>query len=246
MINYLIGVAVESDAVHPIVHWAEEGAKGDAAFLATVDAAIPSLDLIAQLRRARGYEAVCFAIDSVTADSQRGAGLLLRWPIVELTEAEFFQDATRGARLINTDVPLLERMAALEQEAQTSALWPWAREAAETGPSMNLSVSTATETLARRQLLHAALQVRMLGVKNGAYPAARPDLDALKKPEPVSGHPLVYSVQADGTAVVTYVEATLQLKNDGWLRPTRITLPRIGSPHQPSAPQYPQKANKTG
>jgi hypothetical protein len=64
------------------------------------------------------------------------------------------------------------------------------------------AVARAQATLAQRQLVLAAIELRRSGLVDGAYPADRSAVAELATPDPFTGRPLLYELREDGTAMV--------------------------------------------
>jgi hypothetical protein len=65
---------------------------------------------------------------------------------------------------------------------------------------------------AQRQLVHAGIAVRRIGLGDGAYPAARPALAELTDPDPFTGRPLVYESRVDGSLELALDDAVALLE----------------------------------
>ena len=50
--------------------------------------------------------------------------------------------------------------------------------------------------------MRAAVQLRRIGLDNGAYPVDRSPVAELTQPDPFTGRPLAYTVRGDGSAEV--------------------------------------------
>ena len=66
----------------------------------------------------------------------------------------------------------------------------------------NRSIGRLQSVEAQRQLVRAAIAMRRHALDHGAYPAERPNNFELTEPDPFTGTPLLYELQAGGSLVL--------------------------------------------
>ncbi len=207
---YLMAAAIEGEGAKLVAAWLQAPAArtSERSFVEGVAAALPTSDPLADWRRARAVEALAIlnahAVDFGASAGPRNPLVQLVatfsfWPLEELIQAEVMDSAVWMATLSRAKPrPDFLRRSSLESRQYLPHKWI----AAIMEPSLRLTLRTATEMLSRRQLVRAGLQLRALGLDAGAYPASRPDLDVLRTPDPITGRPLVYAPQPDGSLLI--------------------------------------------
>jgi len=68
--------------------------------------------------------------------------------------------------------------------------------------NLRSAISRHQAALAQRQLVQAAIALRLLAITDGAYPTDRSAVSQLTGPDPFTGRPLLYSVREDRSAEV--------------------------------------------
>ncbi len=63
-------------------------------------------------------------------------------------------------------------------------------------------IGRAQSVQALRQEVRALIALRRLGAKRGSFPADRPDIPELQRPDPLTGNPLLYTRNADGSVTL--------------------------------------------
>jgi hypothetical protein len=240
LVTQLLGHAVDAH----LVALAGEVATAPAPWLfgsasAALSAAAPSHDRLERLRRALAFDSAAISNwmeleggGPLGPPGETGADRA-RWfftvtGLTKLTRASALESATSQAALLEAPVAAL---LAERPEATSSAIqihrWmvePLAR-------SVQRAVLMARLTLARRQLVHAALVIRARGALANQYPRERPSGTGLDELNPLTRLPLSYSIAVDGSAHLEIPGVTSDLRR--FAPRCEIDLPAIEGARSP-------------
>lgn len=92
------------------------------------------------------------------------------------------------------------------------------------------SIPRAQAAIAQRQLVTAGIELRRAALRAGAYPTDPSEIPEVVTPDPFTGRPLAYSVEADGSATVALAGADelleqVVLKSAAVVPPLRLPAP---------------------
>jgi hypothetical protein len=196
-------VTLGGDMAIALTPWHVESAR------ATVSAAVSVRDRLERLRRALAFESAAVwswlegdglsGDPSADADASRARSIFRLTGLLNLTRASALEASLGEAALLDAPLPAL----LMERPLPSSSPFLVHRWMAE--PlirSARRAILVARLTLARRQLVHAALVIRALGVAAHRYPTERPSDAELDQPNALTRVPLSYSTSGDGSARV--------------------------------------------
>ncbi len=195
---------------------------------------VPELNLMEALRSALTEEVTLWvrAVDEAKSDENL-QGIFIA-PIVGPILKRFLQAAFLdvGTRLLGLiDTPFGSDTGTFTSPPEPPRWNVIRRVAWIAQPNMLNMIGRSQATAAQRQLLDAALTMRMTPWPDGPYPETRPDLPALSQPDPFSGQLLEYRLLDDGRlhlAVAGGPELLKALKMPGlhtWLDPVILEAP---------------------
>jgi hypothetical protein len=209
MITQIEGDYVEKHALFLAVE-VVAGPKDFPHALAGLGGALPTGDRLAEVRRSFGCEA---AMMSTMFDAGGQFDDLLVGPdgswhtlsvlnasgYARLIHAGYVEASLRQRTVI--DAPL-ETLLAVAWQRPPRSRWPHRWLAEVFTPIMGHAALGARLTLAARQVVRAAIDVRAAGLRDGRYPAITPEGTAFSQPNALNGRPLLYTLAASGSARV--------------------------------------------
>jgi hypothetical protein len=241
LITQIEGDYVEKHALFLAVE-VVAGAKDFPHALARLGDALPTGDRLAELRRSLGCEA---AMMSTMFDAGRELDDLLvgpdgSWHTLSLLNASGYARLIHAALVEASlrqrtviDAPL-ETLLAFAWQRPLRSRWPH-RWLAETLSPVAGRVALETRlTLAARQLVRAAIDVRAAGLRDGRYPATAPDGTAFSQPNALNGRPLRYTRDGSGSARIEIPGVTAKELWDAHGRPLLgldLPAPRAAKAH---------------
>jgi len=219
LITELIGIACErmlltvaAEAVASPAPWAS-----DPALLDELDALVPSTDLAAGLRRAFAFEALSFTQSRGELLAENGST-----PAVERLFARTYWGLTcaEANHLVlgwcdMVDVPYTTAPERFKPGDLPPFFALHRRAAHGFTPNLGSAIVRIQVVRSLRQLVHAAIELRVAAAAAGAYPAEPAAVTALTSPSPLTGQPVTYRLEPDGRAVLDLPGVAQQVTDAG-------------------------------
>ena len=240
LVTLLVADAVEGDGLLLATEVVSAPSPGlaDSGRLEVVKAALPTTNRLAQLRRALAYEGAVidtwlgqgasFRDPSDDTNAHRERSLVKVTGLETLARAAVLEAALQHATFLDAPFPVL-----MAGSPRPSPLFVHRLVAETLTPSAIRAVLSIRLTMAQRQLVRAALNLRAEGVAAGAYPAGRPAEAGLDEANPLTALPLQYSVAADGSArleIPGVASEHLKVMRRNPILGLGLSLPALGAP----------------
>lgn len=154
-----------------------------------IEALMPEAELDEMLRRTLRFQSASLRLSLAEVDSAEGENQPSDEEIVDLLESWI---ALIGTPVGSKREQVEELVSRSNDTLRITGM----------GLQWKSLLGRAQSVQALRQQVRALIALRRLGAKRGSFPTDRPDIPELQRPDPLTGKPLLYTRNADGSVTL--------------------------------------------